>query len=305
MIKLSLIATVLMFLSSASADWVYVRPEVGLGFSDNVYQDDLFKKSDVFTWLQFSTKYGLSDSDLTAKINATLYSTESSNNSVSYSVRRKSELDFAKLGLTMTLGGFNYLKNEIGSTDESYNNFYFLSYLTKNIVNRENFDLTAEPGFKITTYPKLSGRNDVTLFARLDAIWSMRTDAELNPYFELGFLFSNQAYYTKNYIDIGALWSEKLSAEYKYNVDFFLRSSSYPNRRVVDILGTPNRTGRGTGTRLEANENISLMQLSGAFIRTDDSRELSLGASIASENSLSRLEYYNEVQLLASALWTF
>ena len=305
MIKLSLFALISVFLSSALAgDWIYIRPEVGTGYSDNVYQDDLNKKSDFFLWLQTQAKYGNEAAAFVGRINLSLYSVESPNNSLSYSLRRISELN-AGLDFTLGLGGFSYFKADLGSTDEAFNNFYLLGFVTKEIFTRQNFELNAEPGMKISAYPQLSGRSDIILFGRLDGFWRVRTDVDLNPYFELGFVFSNQAYYVKNYVDIGAIWSEKINEHYKYNVDFSIRSSSYPNRTVSDILFIPNRKGRNTATNLNSSESLSLSQLATSVTMTQPERDLSLGLTYTTENSLSNLEHFTELQLLASALFNF
>lgn len=305
MIKSSLFALISVFLNSAVAgDWIYIRPEIGAGYSDNVYQDDLNKKSDFFLWLQVQSKYGNETAAYLGRVNLSLYSVESPNNSLNYSLRRVSELN-SGLGLTLGLGGFSYLKADIGSTDEAFNNYYLLGFVTKRIFTRTNFELNAEPGIKVSAYPQLSGRNDIILFGRLDGFWRVKTDVDLNPYFELGFVFSNQAYYVKNYVDIGAIWSEKISEQYKYNVDFSIRSSSYPNRTVSDILFIPNRKGRNTATSLNSSESLSLTQLSTSVTMTHPERDLSLGLNYTSENSLSNLEYFTELQLLASALFKF
>lgn len=305
MTSLSLLALISVFVNSAVAgDWIYVRPEVGTGYSDNVYQDDLNKKSDFFLWLQTQAKYSYESADYVGRMNLSLFSVESPNNSFSYSLRRISELNTG-LGLTLGLGGFSYFKTDVGSTDEAFNNFYLLGFVTKRILTRSNFELNLEPGVKVSSYPQLSGRNDVVLFGRLDGFWRIKSDADLNPYLELGFVFSNQPYYAKNYVDIGAIWSEKINERYKYNVDFSVRSSSYPNRTVSDILFVPNRKGRNTASRLNTSESLSLTQLSGSATMTHPERDLSLGLTYTTENSLSNLEYFSELQLVASALFKF
>ena len=305
MTKLSLYVLIFQLLNTANAsDWIYVRPEVGAGYSDNVYQDDLNRKSDFFIWLQTQAKYSSGEASYIGRINLSLYSVESPNNSLNYSLRRISELNSA-LGLTLGFGGFSYFKTDIGSTDEAFNNFYLLGFVTKKILARNNFELNAEPGFKLSTYPQLSGRSDLTLFGRLDGLWQFRPDIDINPYFELGFVLSNQAYYVRNYVDIGAVWSEQINDRYKYNIDFSIRSTSYPNRTVSDILFIPNRKGRATGTNLRASESISLTQLAASVTSTHQERDLMLGLTYTNENSRSNLEYFSELQLLASAVWKF
>ena len=307
MSKISLLLQVLVMFSlqNTSAD-LWVKPELGLGYSDNVYQDDFNKKSDSFTWLATTAKYELdSGSSLTGKINLRLYSKEVASNSVSYSAKHQSEMDYENLDLTLGLGGFNYFKSDIGSTDEAFTNFYLTAYVTKNYKVNQNFEVSFEPGIKGASYPQLSNRYDLITFFRVNSTWNAFTDIEINPYFELGLQFSNQGYYSKTYTDLGVEFIEKLSDQYKYNVDLYLRNNSYPNRRVSEILNVPNRSGRMTSKSVDSNEAISLTQLSAAFTRTDLNRELSIGISHANESSLSQLEHYTENQVMVSALWAF
>lgn len=283
----------------------YIKPELGLGSSDNVYQDDLNKKSDFFTWIQTKLNYKLVDSSLTAKANITLYSKEKANNSINYSLLHRSELNFENVELNLGIGGFNYLQSESGSTDESYNNYYATTYLSKSILTKNSLNLNFEPGLKITAYPQLDKRRDIVLFFRFDADWQMKTDTNINPYLELGFSSSNQNYYSKNYLDLGIFWNQKIDQFYKFNIDLYLRNTTYPNRKIVDILFLPRRKGRDTSVSNDTNENLSLTQLALNLIRTDANRELSIGLNTTSESSRSHLEYFNELQILASARWTF
>lgn len=305
--KISLLLQVLVMFSlqNTSAD-LWVKPELGLGYSDNVYQDDFNKKSDSFTWLATTAKYDLdSGSSLNGKINLRLYSNEVTGNSVSYSLNHKSKMDYKNLDLTLGLGGFNYFKSDIGSTDEAFTNFYLTTYVTKNYKVNNNFEVNFEPGIKGASYPQLSNRYDMITFLRINSTWYAFNDIEINPYFELGLQFSNQGYYSKNYTDLGVEFIEKLDDMYKYSVDLYQRNSSYPNRRVSEILTIPNRSGRTTSISVDSNESISLTQISAAFTRTDLNHELAVGISHANENSLSQLEHYSENQAFASALWTF
>ena len=303
--------TLLLFLFFTSIQFSFaielasIKPELGIGHSDNVYQDDLNKKSDFFTWLQLRTRYNLVDSSLTAKANMTFYSNEKSNNSISYSLYNKSDLNYNRIGLNFGFGGLNYFQSESGSTDESFNNFYGIAYLNKTILSKINLNVIAESGLKISAYPKLENRRDLTLFAKLDNNWNFKHHTELNPYLEIGFVFSNQNYYSKNYFDIGISWFQTVDELYKFNIDLFIRNSTYPNRKIADILVLPRRKGRITSANMETNENISLSQLTGTLMRTDENRELSLGFNVSSENSLSHLEYYNEIQLFVSATWNY
>ena len=286
-------------------EWVYVRPEFGLGFSDNVYQDDFNKKSDSFSWLKTSARYNLDNATLSGKLSLKLYSKEDLNNNVSYSLNHKSKLDYKNLDLTLGLGGFNYFKSDIGSTDEAFTNFYLTVYVTKNYQVNQDFEVNFEPGIKGSSYPQLANRYDIVSFFNINSIWQVREDIEINPYFELGVLFSNQGYYSKTYVDLGVEYVQKLDEFYKFNLDLYMRNSTYSNRKVSEILTIPNRSGRVTTKSVDSNESIGLTQISANFTRTDFERELSIGLSYANEVSLSQLEHYKEMQLLASGAWAY
>jgi hypothetical protein len=291
--------------NASAAEWVYVRPELGLGFSDNVYQDDFYKKSDAFTWLQTTAKYNLDESSLTGSLNLKMYSKEDSNNSASYSLNHTSETDHKDLDLTLGLGGFNYFKSDIGSTDEAFTHFYLTAYVTKKYQVNPDFDVNLEPGVKGSSYPQLANRYDLTAFLRIDSAWRLNEDIAINPYFELGLVASNRGYYSKSYMDLGVEYVQKLDELYKFNLDLYLRNNSYPNRRVSEILTVPNRAGRMTSTSIDSNEAISLSQITASVTRTELNHEMSIGISHSNENSLSQLEHYKEVQVLASTAWTF
>ena len=306
MLKLSLLISTIFLLQYAHAeDWVYVRPEIGIGYSDNAYQDDFNKKADSFTWLQTAARYELSDSTLTGYLNLRLFSKEDSNNSLNYSLRRKSKLAYENLDLTLGLGGFSYFKSDVGSTDEAFTNFYLTAFVTKKYQVSKDFLVRLEPGTKVSSYPQIENRLDLISFLRVDAAWDVQQDLEISPYFELGFLFSNKAYYARNYVDVGISLDDKLSQLYKFNIDLMVRNSGYPNRKVSQILDVPNRSGRVTSKSFDANESISLMQLSTMFVRTDEDRQLSVGLNYTNETSLSQLEHYKETQVFVSAMWTF
>ena len=299
-----LTAAILFFSFQSKADeWVYVRPETGLGFTNNVYQDDANKKSDEFLWLQALAKYRFTDSDLLGKINLTHFLKETPNDSVSYSLNYKTPLNESDTDFTIGLGGFSYFKTDIGSTEEAFTNAYLTAYVTKNFSVNSSFEYNIEPGVKFSSYPQLANRFDTNAFFRADATWKLSKDTELEPYTELGFIFSNQGYYSRNYLDLGATVTHVVDENYKVNADAFLRSSSYPNRRVSDILLIPRRSGRVTSKSVDTNESVQLTQLSTALIRTDGTQELSLGVSYARETSLSQLTGYSELQVLISAKW--
>jgi hypothetical protein len=303
--KFTIAAVLFLSVSAAAGEWVYVRPEAGLGFTDNVYQDDTTKKSDAFIWLQALAKYGLTDGDLVGKLNLTHFTKESANDSASYYLKYITPLAAPKTDLSIVVGGFSYFKTDVGSTEEAFTNAYISAYVTKTFRANAVFEYNLEPGVKFSSYPQLANRFDTSAFFRADGYWAVSRETEVNPYSELGFIFSNQGYYSRSYFDLGCSVTQVIDTQYKVNGDLFLRTSSYPNRRVSDILLNPNRAGRVTSRSIDTNEAINLTQISAALIRTDGQQDLSVGFSYARETSLSQLTGYKEMQATASAKWNF
>ena len=304
-LKLSASILLLLSLNAVADEWVYVTPEIGLGLTDNVYQDDENKRSDSFVWLQALGKYSINDSALVGKLNLTHYTKESANDSVSYSLKYNTPLDAPKTELTFGVGGFSYFKTDVGSTEEAFTNAYLTGYVTKNFTVNSVFDYSLRPGLKFSSYPQLANRYDSTAFFGVDAFWRPRSETEISPYSEIGFIFSNQGYYSRTYFDLGCSVTEKLDDLYKVSGDLFLRSSSYPNRRVSDILLIPNRSGRVTSKAIDTNEAVSMTQISATLIRTEGQSEISVGANYTRETSLSQLTGYKEMQLLTALKYTF
>jgi hypothetical protein len=305
MLKIAILFFLFAVIRSEASEWVYLRPEVGAGYTDNVYQDDFNKKADSFFWFAASSKYRADDSTWAGKLNLNVFGKEDANNYASYSVKRSSELQSLKADLTLGLGGLSYLEKSRGSTDESYNNYYLIGYLTKTLKETNRFSLYAEPGAKVTSYPDLDKRLDTTVYFALNSVWKTRATTEIDPYGELGFLFSSQGYYSKNYIDLGVTWIEKLSDADKVSFDFFLRNSIYVNRKVSDILFVPNRAGRGTSKSVETRETTGLRQLTASLTHSLQDIDLTAGLSHASETSSSDLEHYEENRIFISATWNF
>src|SRR6476660_3204595 len=75
----------LFFLSSswAQAQWT-IRPQVGLGFTDNANYEETDKNSDVFWWLRSSNSYSLENSTWNLWLSYRGYAKETQNDVFSY-----------------------------------------------------------------------------------------------------------------------------------------------------------------------------------------------------------------------------
>ena len=185
----------------------------------------------------------------------------------------------------------------------NYNNFYLNGYISKTVKEGSNYKITVDPGVKAVSYPQLDRRLDLTAYVASDITWQTRSSTEINPYGEIGFVFSNKGYYSRRYFALGVIWSEKLRDNYSFSLDYYMRNTIYPNRTVSDILFSPNRSGRATGKAFDLHESIALRQLSASLTKSFLQYELTGGLIYSAESSLSDLEKYSESQVYISALF--
>jgi hypothetical protein len=279
--------------------------DLGFGYTDNVYQDDLNKVSDAFFNLGATFRFSENDDTLTLRFLAQGYRKEKSNNYLSYSGRYKTDWQNNTQKLTVLAGGLSYTSSQSGATDESYDNLYAGANSSLSVYNKNEFELLFDYGAKLTAYTKLSGRSDLQLFANLNADWTLNNDHLFMPYFELGLIFSSQGYYTRQYTDLGVSYEYTLSENLTLTSDLYLRSSTYPNRKISDILTTERRNGRITTVQVDALERTQQTDMNVGLTHENENLSLYVLLQRSTLTSRSQLEYFNETQLLAGVKYVF
>jgi hypothetical protein len=202
-------------------------------------------------------------------------------------------------------GGLSYTSSQSGATDESYDNLYAGANSSLSVYNKNEFELLFDYGAKLTAYTKLSGRSDLQLFANLNADWTLNNDHLFMPYFELGLIFSSQGYYTRQYTDLGVSYEYTLSENLTLTSDLYLRSSTYPNRKISDILTTERRNGRITTVQVDALERTQQTDMNVGLTHENENLSLYVLLQRSTLTSRSQLEYFNETQLLAGVKYVF
>lgn len=279
--------------------------ELGFGITDNVYQDDLNKVYDSFLNLGTTLRFSENDDNLTLRFLAQVYRREKNNNYLSYSARYKTPWQNNSQNLTLLLGGLNYTSRQSGSTDESYDNIYIGASSSKSIYSKNEFELFFDYGSKLTSFTKLAGRSDLQLFANLNSEWTIKEDHLLMPYFEIALVFSSQGYFTRQYTDIGLSYEYTLNETLSLSSDLYLRSSTYPNRKISDILTTERRNGRITTVQVEALERTQQTDMNIGLTHEENDLSFYVMLQRSTLSSRSQLEYFNETQMLAGAKYVF
>lgn len=304
LLSTTLIIAELLFMNSAFAS-VSVTPEVSAGYTDNVYQDDQNKTSDSFAGLRLIVQNKNDDSATTGSLGATLYNRESANNYLTYLLKHKFKWPDRDFSATVALGGVSYLKTQSGATDNSYNNTYLTSYLTIDVMKKENFNLQFEPGFKATSYPNLGNRRDLYLFARLNGDITLNEQSYLNPYIEIGLNRSSDSYYNRNDLNLGVMYMNEIEADLNIFASLNIAGSTYSNRKVSQILTTTKGNGRVTTTSNDALETSQYTTISLGVEKMIDQLTLFSDITHSSYTTKSNLEYFNENQIVVGLRATY
>lgn len=271
-----------------------IAPELRLGYTDNVLQDDLNKKADAYTYIGAGLRWAEGADSLRLQLGLQTHQSEKSADYFQYALRYKTNWSLVDSPLRLSLSGLNYTKEQLASTDESYNNVSVGAYISKTLFTRNSFYLYFEPGTKAVFYSDLNGRKDLAVFARLLSDWEINSRHTLSPLIELGVVPSTQSYYSRQYIEIGASYYYQIEDTLMFYSDLYLQNSTYPNRRVSDVLQMPQRNGRVTTVPVETAETTQSTYLAVGITKTIQQFKASLDAIRSSLTSRSGLEKYTE-----------
>jgi hypothetical protein len=207
--------------------------------------------------------------------------------------------------LSVSAGGLNYSNIQSAATDESYDNFFIAANSALSFYKKPEVEFFFQYGSKITYYPKLSNRRDFLLFGNLNAEWSPSVNHFLMPYFELGLVFSSDGYFSRQYTDLGINYEYYIDETLTLTSDLYLRSNTYPNRKISDIFTNVRRNGRVTTVQVESLERTQQTDLSIGLEKEYSDLSVEASYTRSSLNSRSNLEYFNENNLAASLNYSF
>ncbi len=293
--------------STANADWKF-RPQAGVASTDNAYYSADNQTSDVYAWARAAGSY-LGEKDVCSfTLTYKGYSKAAVNNSLHFRLSTLFPLaiqDERHWELEIETGGQDYLNENPGTTEQSFDSYYGKASILKTLKLAVDKELVLQPGFEARSYPSFGGRFDADLSARSFLTWEINDSQELEPFFGLGFVISNQDLYSRRYLEFGAEWSHTFVSGLKLGLDFSTTFSSYPNRTVSQTTAVTTKRGRVVSASQVENESQTLTQLSASLARMFEASELKVTTAFTSNSSRSGAVDYSEFNLSGSYTYSF
>ncbi len=305
----SLLFIALFFVFSplqAKAD-LTTRALAGLGFTNNANFEETSKDSDFFYLVRGSGTYLADPMTYAASLSFRGFLEETHQNVFNYHFQTYFPVTIASdrnWDLDVGVGGQNYTKEAPGTTEESFDNVFLETGLTK-ALEVEGADLSLEPRYELKSYPGFDGRVDHTLSFGALVDWAIANGQTLEPFIELGFVRSNQDIYTRTYFELGTDWGHFYHSDLKGELSFMTRFSTYPNRTVSDQTVVADRRGRIRSVGGDSQESQTFTQLGYSIARIRGSTELKAGINASSNDSKSETADYSELGFLVSAQIVF
>jgi hypothetical protein len=299
----------LSFLICQSANAVVsFRPQVGLGFTDNANYEDSSKDSDFFWWVRSSNTYVRQNSSWNLWLSYRGYWKEHQNDVLNYRLSDSLSLRNSVLGefdWDIGAGGQKYSEGSPGTTENSFDNIYLETSLLKTWGLRSNLDFNLEPLYQYKYYPQFGGRADHSLISNFSFDWNFHPIQSLNPFAELGLVFSNQSLYSRNYLEFGSDWKVLPRPDLKYILHFSSRFTSFPSRKISESTVISDKKGRSRTQSQDETEAQSLIQIQASLVKMIEKAELKGSVAFNNQSSNSGYESYSEFQISASVLVPF
>jgi len=305
--KLSILLFCLSIASLAQGQWS-IRPQLGLGYTNNANYENSDPDADLFWWARTSNSYNTADSHYNIWLNYRNYTKERQNNVFSYRLAETMDMKSHFMGdfeWNLALGGQQYLEDSPATTEESFNHIYAESSLTKSWTPRPDLEFSLEPLYQLKYYSQLEDRKDHTVLLNFTADWQFQTIQSLGPFAEFGLVFSDQSLYSKNYLEFGSDWRISARPDLTYVLNFMSRYSAFPNRTVSETTVVSTSKGRTRAQSQDGIETQSFFQIQGSAIKIISSTELRATLSLNTQSSNSGNEDYSEVQVQTSVLVPF
>jgi hypothetical protein len=296
-----------LVLSSYSAfGSMMVRPQTGIGFTDNANYEETDKDADFFWWVRSSNSFISKNSDWNLWLNYRGYFKEHENDALTYRLGDTLSLKNSSFGdydWDFGVGGQKYSNGSPATTEETFDNVYFETSILKTWVLQNNLDLNFEPLYQYKYYPQFDGRADHTALFNFLLDWNFSLSQSLNPFAEIGFVSSNQNLYSRNYFEFGTDWKISAQPDLKFLLHFMNRFSSFPDRQVSEATVITNKNGKVRATSQNETESQTLTQVQGTVVKILQKTELKGTVALSNQSSKSGYETYSELEVLGSVLF--
>ncbi len=298
-----MMSKVLLILTITSVSFVSfaqstLKPQIGLGYTDNANYESSQKDSDMFWWLGVYGQKITPEAGYSLYLNFRDYLEEDQNDRLSYRFGRTEEVinRFAgSLEWLLAVGGLEYSGDSPAFTEETFDNIYLDNSWAKTFSTRADLEYTFEPGLRSKMFTDLDGRFDQSFYFISALDFTIRTGQVLRPFAEIGFVFSNKSIYSNNYLEFGADYTWEENDQSSFLIGASIQQTSYFDRDVTDETAIVNKKGKKTtGT---SNETQVLMQLQGSYIKKFKVNQLKSSLVLTDQSSRSGESEYTESQI--------
>lgn len=297
-----------MFLSAtAAAEWT-LRPQAGVGVTDNANHEQDGKNADVFFWVRGAATKHKSESSSSFSLSYQDYISESQNDVFGYRLAKLFPVawfDRKNWQFEVSGGGQVFTNENPGTTEESFDYVYGQGTLLKTIALNEQSELLIEPYYSVRSYTDFGGRLDHELATRASLTHTLRSKQLLEPFASLGIVRSNQSLYDRNYFEIGTDMSWDLRPEKRIGFGISSRFSTYPNRTVSQTTAVTNKRGKVTKHSQRENETQTYTHAEVFLAKIKASSELKVNLSASTNSSNSGAVDYVALALMGSATLRF
>jgi hypothetical protein len=310
--KVIIIKAILIIFLLQYKVWAVMKPEVGLGVSNNVNYSSSNQKSDEYYWLKNFSDFNFLNYASHFWISYKDFSKESQNDVLNW----RFGLQVPNLSTNLSkyigdsnfdigVGGQNFTSTNPETTDEGFDNYYFEIDWEKSLFWKENGEFIFVPGYQMSHYDDSSGRLDQKLYFNTTFDFEVRSEMTISPFAELGFIFSSDELYRKNYFDLGLDWNHKLNQDLDLQGSIFNKTSWFPNRAVstAEIISGVGKFKRSTSQNEIEKQNYTQIEISMIKIF----KKLKLKGTIvrAMQNTKSGAENFSELSMQTSLLFEF
>jgi hypothetical protein len=281
-----------------------LKPQVGLGYSDNVNYESTQKDADFYWWGRALGLRSFENWDATLWLNVKDYRTQNTNDQAHGRIGLTYLLDTdsaAEMTADLSVGSLQYLRGTPNSTDTAFNNSYWIMSLASE-WSPENSVLSEKPmewqlAFQNTRYEGNGLRTDRELRAGITAFGLLT---------ELGHSVSSDNYYSKSFLELNYDWESKAPNDWRPNLGISVRYSYYPNRKFSQtVQSLNNRNGQLQTSVQEENESQLLLQFQPAVSKIYGVTRIRLGLNLTLQKSRSQNADYLETSVVSSVERTF
>jgi hypothetical protein len=297
------------FIFSTSNSHADLKPEAGLGFTNNAYLTDVDEESDFF-WRVGGT-YTSKQGEHTPRIRLTYtdYFQEDPNDSLGWRIAdhyqpRKRLGEWSYRG---SLFGRHYTQGSPGTTDLSYSHIGVDGSMEQERKLGGKALLTWGPGAEIRKYLDNNSRNDISTFISATVDFETAPDLQFGTLANVGFVFSNQSDFSRMFLEAGGNVTYNIKNEWDWFTEIVLRRTHFTGRTVTDETTTSKARGKIVSVRsVETKESYT-----GVTVTTELSRIMSPSSRVSGElailqqSSESGLQDYSAVELFGRWIWNF